>query len=284
MIEIVENKIRKAPHAKIVLSLWPFRNEKGFGPWLQTVWPKIVTFLVFLSVWQVLAAWGILNTKILPPPTQLIVTVQEMFASGELWTHSIFSVQRVLVGFFTAAIIGVAAGLILGATNRLSLYLTPLIELLRPIPPIAWIPLAILWFGIGDRPSYFIVALGAFFPIFINTFKGIRSVHPSHILAARCLGADRRLLLTDILIPSALPYILTGLRIGIGIAWTSVIAAELVGAQSGLGYMIQLNRILLQTDKIVVGMISIGVIGMAMNQGMVLLERRWLVWEEAYDE
>ena len=200
--------------------------------------------------------------------------------TGELWVHIFISVKRVLVGFLIASVLGVLFGLGFAASRRATAYLISLIELLRPIPPIAWIPLAILWFGIGDPPSYFIVTIGAFFPIFVNAFNGIRSVHPSHVLAAKCLGADRKLLLTNVLLPAALPSIMTGLRVGLGIAWTSVIAAELVGAQSGLGYMIQLNRILLHTDKIVVGMISIGVIGSLMNHGMLALERRWLVWQE----
>ncbi len=247
---------------------------------VRSLFPRLAGIVSFLLIWQWLSASNIIDARILAPPSQLIVTLQEMARTGELGLHVLSSVKRVLIGFFIASCSGVSLGLILGSSGRTANYWTPIIELLRPIPPIAWIPLAILWFGIGDRPSFFIVALGAFFPIFVNAFKGIRSVHPSLILAAKSLGADRKLLLTDVLVPAALPYIMTGLRVGLGIAWTSVIAAELVGAQSGLGYMIQTNRILLRTDKIVVGMILIGTIGLIMNQAMIALDHRWLKWQQ----
>lgn len=244
--------------------------------------PKIITLIAFFALWQLLTMAGAISTEVVHSPMQLMTTGQELVRTGELWYHIFISVKRVLIGFLIASVLGVSSGLVFAASRRASTYLTSLIELLRPIPPIAWIPIAILWFGIGDPPSYFIVTIGAFFPIFVNALNGICSVHPSLVLAAMCLGADRKMLLINVLLPAALPSIMTGLRVGLGIAWTSVIAAELVGAQSGLGYMIQLNRILLQTDKIVVGMISIGVIGSLMNQGMFAIERRWLVWQEVF--
>ena len=257
-----------------------YRNNTKWRQIVHWLLPKVVSVSALITIWQLLVWTGWANTKIIPPPLQLISATRQLISTGELGVHVLASSRRVVVGFLIASVCGVSSGLILGSSRRLSDCITPLIELLRPIPPIAWIPLAILWFGIGDRPAFFIVALGAFFPIFINSFAGIWSVSHSHIAAARCLGADRRLLLTDVLIPAALPHILTGLRIGLGIAWTSVIAAELVGAQSGLGYMIQTNRILLRTDKIVVGMAMIGVVGLFMNTGMVALENRWLKWKK----
>jgi ABC-type nitrate/sulfonate/bicarbonate transport system permease component len=223
---------------------------------------------------------GVINTLILPPPSRLFEQSLIMIASGELWQHVSASTLRVLVGFLLAALLGIGMGLLLGMSRPLDRYFGVLIELLRPIPPIAWIPIAILWFGIGNRPAYFIVFLGGFFPVFVNTYKGVHAIHPAHILAAQCLGANRRLLLTDVIIPAALPSIVTGLRVGLGVAWASVIAAELVGAQSGLGYLIQTNRILLRTDKIIVGIFAIGALGFAMNQLMLVLEKRLLVWQE----
>lgn len=251
--------------------------------WARQAAPRLASVAVVIALWQLLAWVGWINTQILPAPWQLAATAWEMTRSGELPVHVLDSTRRVLVGFLLAAAVGLTLGLALGAGRRLDRYLHPLVELLRPIPPIAWIPLAILWFGIGDQPAYFIVTLGAFFPIFVNSYHGIRQVHPLYIRAAQCLGATRRLLITDVLLPAALPAILTGLRVGIGVAWTSVIAAELVGAQSGLGYMIQTNRILLRTDKIVVGMLAIGVVGLLINQSLGVLERRWrwLAWQQS---
>jgi ABC-type nitrate/sulfonate/bicarbonate transport system, permease component len=175
------------------------------------------------------------------------------------------SVSRVGVGFSIAVILGVSQGVVLGTLPYLGQRLTPLLEVLRPIPPIAWIPIAIIWFGLGNPSAVFIVALGAFFPIFIHTYSGIRAVSQSQVNAARCLGASPGLIMTDILLPAALPQLLTGLRVGVGIAWTSVIAAEMVGTRTGLGYAIQLNRTLLETEAVVVNMVVIGVIGWAMN-------------------
>jgi len=240
--------------------------------------------ITIILLWQLLALFGSLNTKILPPPIHLLNTIKEMALSGEIWLHILFSLKRVIIGFTFGLIAGIFVGVLLGVSKKMENQLNLVIELLRPVPPIAWIPIAILWFGIGDKPAYFIVAVGSFFPVFINTFKGIRFVNPAYIRAANCLGADKKLLMTDILLPSALPYIITGLRIGIGIAWTSVIAAELVGAQSGLGYMIQLNRILLQTDKIIVGMAMIGCIGYLMNMGLLILEKKVLIWIEVSND
>jgi len=149
--------------------------------------------------------------------------------------------------------------------------------LIRPISVIAWIPIAILWFGLGDRSAWFLIFLGSFFPIFTNTYFGVRSVQPIHIQVAQCLGAGRWLFLREVL-PSALPYILSGMRIGLGTGWTCVIAAELITASSGLGYMIQVARAMIETEKVLGGMVIIGAIGFAMNYLMGAIERRLTLW------
>ena len=148
--------------------------------------------------------------------------------------------------------------------------------MLRPIPPIAWIPLAVLWFGVrGDRASNFITFVAAFFPLFLHTFSGIRHIEELHLNAARSLGAGRRMLLLDVALPSALPFIITGLRISLGFAWMCVIAAELIASNSGLGYMIEINRSMLNTANVICGMITIGAVGYLMNAGILLVERRF---------
>lgn len=234
--------------------------------------------LLFLLSWQVAASFGVWNVQLLPSPSSVLTAGARLIASRTLLNDAAVSVFRVLSGFGLAAVVGVVLGVALGTRLQLAGPLRQLIELLRPIPPIAWIPLAILWFGIGNWSSIFIVAVGAFFPIFINTFDGILSVQSAYVNVAYSLGAGRRLLLTDVLLPAALPQILTGMRVGLGIAWTSVIAAELVGAQSGLGYMIQFNRLLLQMENVVAGMVTIGLIGLAMNKLSYRLERYLAPW------
>jgi ABC-type nitrate/sulfonate/bicarbonate transport system permease component len=245
----------------------PRRRRPSPGRWLLA--------LALVALWQGLAASGWLTATLLPPPSAVARAFLRLVASLSLVRDGAISVARVLGGFAVAALVGTGAGVALGTRPRLAAPVSTVVELLRPIPPIAWIPLAVLWFGIGNAAAVFIVALGAFFPIFLNAFEGVRRVRVAVVHAARSLGADRRLLLTDVLLPAALPQVLTGLRIGLGIAWTSVIAAELVGAQSGLGYMIQLNRILLQTENVLAGMLAIGLIGMAMN-GLSYRLEAWL--------
>jgi ABC-type nitrate/sulfonate/bicarbonate transport system permease component len=183
----------------------------------------------------------------------------------------------VLGGFAIAAAIAVPLALLMAFSRRVGLLFSPIITFLRPIPPIAWIPIAILWFGIGDRPSYFITAIAAFFPIFINSYAGGHAVRPEHVHAARSLGAGPRALFLRIYLPSAMPMIATGLRIGLGQSWMAVVTAELIAAHSGLGYMIQANRLALETGLVLVGMCVIGLLGAAMSVLLEALERHVLV-------
>lgn len=244
------------------------------------VFKKILPFLVVIVIWQFLIHLKLLNEYILPSPINIFKAFIRLAKSGELFIDLLESVKRVLIGFLLASFLGVSFGIISGYYRKVSDILTPLLEFLRPIPPIAWIPIAILWFGLGDRPAYFIVFVGAFFPIFINSYWGIRESRIMHLNVARNFGASRFIILTDILLPESLPRILHGLRIGLGLAWTSVISAELVGAQSGLGYMIQLNRIMLKTENIIAGMITIGIAGLIMNYFMLILEKRLTFWNQ----
>ena len=176
-----------------------------------------------------------------------------------------------------AALIAPPLALLLGYFWLLRSLILPLITLIRPIPPIAWIPLAILWFGLGDPPSYFITALAAFFPIFLSSFAGAQALQEEHVNAARSLGAKTGALLTLIMLPSALPQIVTGLRIGLGQAWMAVVTAELIAAQSGLGFMIQASRLNLETSRVLVGMTLIGILGATMTALLGLIERRLIV-------
>jgi len=171
-------------------------------------------------------------------------------------------------------------GVLLGWSRVLSELLRPIVESVRPIPPIAWTPIAILWFGVGNAPSYFLVFIGAVFPVFVNTFAAVRGIDRNQVNAALCLGASPWLLIRDVLIPASLPVIFPGLRIALGIGWMCVVTAELIAAQSGLGYMSQQNRVLLQTSNVVVGMMTIGVIGFAMSGVMGLVERRLAPWRQ----
>jgi NitT/TauT family transport system permease protein/sulfonate transport system permease protein len=240
----------------------------------------IAGFVVFFGTWQALASMGWVNPVLLPSPLQLAAAAYELTEQGVLWRHTLASLDRVLTGFLLAALTGIALGVALGWSQVLSDLVRPLVESVRPIPPIAWTPIAILWFGVGDAPSYFLVFIGAVFPVFINTFSAVRNIDRVQINAALSLGAGPGLLIRDVIIPASLPVIFPGLRIALGVGWMCVVAAELIAAQSGLGYMIQQNRVLLQTQNVVTGMITIGIVGFLMSALMEIAERRLLPWME----
>lgn len=247
--------------------------------WMWTALRSSAGIGAVILIWQFLAAFEIINPLLLPPPTVLLSTMWDMLMDGSMLVHATASLDRVLVGFIIASIVGISLGVALGWWPFASELIKPIVEALRPIPPIAWTPLAILWFGVGNAPSYFLVFIGAVFPIFVNTFAAVKGLDRTQINAALCLGAGPKLLVTDVVVPAALPIIFPGLRIALGVGWMCVVAAELIAAQSGLGYMIQQSRMLLQTNYVLSGMIVIGIIGFAMNAGMVWLEHKLIPWK-----
>lgn len=231
---------------------------------------------VFLALWA-LASHRLNSPVLLPPPIDVLRTYVELIADGSLAADINASITRVFAGFIIAASLAVPLALLLAYSRVLRGLVMPLIAFIRPIPPIAWIPLAILWMGLGDPPSYFITAIAAFFPIFLNSFVGGSAIHEEHVNAARSLGAQPAALLATVMLPSALPMIATGLRIGLGQAWMAVVTAELIAAQSGLGYMIQISRLGLETARVLVGMTVIGLLGAIMIGALGVIERRFVV-------
>jgi NitT/TauT family transport system permease protein len=241
---------------------------------------KMLGLAFLVGLWQLAASVGVINAFLLPPPARLVTATAELLADGSLVTHVVASLQRVVVGFLIAAAVGIALGVLLGWSRTLSDLLRPMVESIRPIPPIAWTPIAILWFGVGNAPSYFLVFIGAVFPVFVNTFSAVRHIDRTQVNAALCLGAGPWLLIRDVVVPASLPVIFPGLRIALGVGWMCVVTAELIAAQSGLGYMIQQNRVLLQTQNVVVGMATIGAIGFGMTGMMGAVERRVAPWRQ----
>lgn len=241
---------------------------------------KIVFILTLIIIWQILALLDLYNQVLLPSPTDISKALVNMMLSGGLLIDIIMSLKRVIIGFIIATILGSTLAIILLQNKTVAEYISAIIEIIRPIPPIAWIPIAILWFGIGDKPAFFIVTLGSFFPIFVNLFEGVRQVEPKFLTIAKSFDAPRSQVLRDIYFPLSLPYLISGMRIGLGVAWMSVITAELVGAQNGLGYMMQLNRVLLQTQNVMAGMLIVGVLGFGLNRLMIWVEKLALPWQQ----
>ena len=238
--------------------------------------------------------------QILPPPTAVFakfvesIWPQEKFdptkmkyaqwlVSGELIHDSISSMARVLVGFLIGGGLGLILGLAMGASNLVFKLMNPLVQILRPIPPIAYIPLSILWFGLGNPPAYFLIALGAFFPVLINTIAGVRNVDSIYIRAAQNLGAGRMTMFLRVIIPAAMPYILTGVKVGLGVAFIVVIVAEMIAVNNGLGYRITEAREFFWSDKIIVGMFTIGVLGLILDILVSKLNNHLLRWHRGME-
>ncbi|MBI4591619.1 MAG: ABC transporter permease [Candidatus Rokubacteria bacterium] len=215
---------------------------------------------------------------LVPPPSRAFMSGLRALLSGELLRHILASSERVLLAWSVVAVIAIPLGIAIGWWPRVNRFLGPIVEMVRPIPPIAWIPISILWFGIGMTQNVFIIMIGAFFPILINTVHGVRSIEPILIRAALNLGAPPWKLLRKVVLYGALPNIFTGLRIGLGVSWMLVVAAELVAATSGLGFMIEDARNFLRTDIIFMGMVIIGCMGILMERILRRVERALLVW------
>jgi ABC-type nitrate/sulfonate/bicarbonate transport system permease component len=249
---------------------------------LQTRFLPIASMITLLLLWQVLA--GKANySGILPSPLAVVkqfwLMLFEPIGRTSLYGHIWASMLRVLSAFAVAVIIGVPLGLFLGWSRKFEAIVKPIFEIFRPIPPIAWIPLAILWFGIGETPKVFICFIGAFVPAVMNAYTGIRFTEPILLDAARMLGGNGRQLFTEVAIPSALPAIFAGLQNGLSSAWMCVLAAELVGAQRGVGYLILLGMELSNPAMIITGMLLIGVIGAGLASLLRYLEKRFCPWK-----
>jgi len=246
---------------------------------------RMVPLLLVVLAWQVMSSSGIIPAYKLPSPWQVFRGLQDLITLGMppghlLHWHISHSLQRVFWGYLTALLIAIPLGIAMGWSRALRTALEPIMEILRPIPPLAWIPIAILWFGIGNQSAAFIIFLGAFFPILLNTISGVRTIDPLLIEAARTLNATRRFIFFKVLLPGAFPSIFTGLRIGLGIGWMTLVAAEFTGVRQGygLGYMIMTARDIQRPDQIVAGMVVIGLIGLIIDAGLNLLERLLLHW------
>ena len=267
-------------------------------------WRQIGVGLVLpalvVALWQTVAAMGWVNPQVLPSPLAvaekwlaylLPLTPYDPAAgswlhwavSGELITDSLSSLYRVVVGFLIGGGLALPLGLAMGMSTRVYDWFNVLVQMVRPIPPIAYIPLSMLWFGLGNPPAVFLIALGAFFPVLMNTIAGVRQVDGIYIRAARNLGVSQRTMFVRVMLPAAVPYILSGVRIGIGTAFIVVIVAEMVAVNNGLGFRILEAREYFWSDKIIAGMITIGLLGLAIDVAMDRLNNHLLRWHRGLE-
>ena len=241
---------------------------------LKKVFLPIIVFILLISTWQLLASLSTMPSALFPSPIDVFNGAFESFKQGILFEHIGISLFRVFFGFFLASILAIPLGLLLGTYIHLRMAFDPLMQILRPISPIAWIPLAIMWFGIGNKPAIFIIFITSFFPVLIATASAIKNIDPIIIKYARNFGTSNFDLLKKVILPASFPFIFVGLRISLGFAWVIIVAAEMVGMRSGLGFMILDARNYLRTDLIIAGMIIIGLIGLGLDRAMSYIERR----------
>jgi ABC-type nitrate/sulfonate/bicarbonate transport system permease component len=234
--------------------------------------------VLVLAAWEWYARSGRVDPIFLPPVSLIATTFAQLLWSGELLQHAAASLQRVFVGYGMAAVSAITLGLLVGWFSLLRELLDPMIEAVRPVSPIALIPLAILWFGIGPESKIFIIFIGTFFPILLNTIAGVRNTDRLMIRAARALGAGQLRILRTVSIPSAAPFIHTGLRISLSIAFIVIVASEMVAAQDGLGWLILDSQRVYRTDAVFVGILSISGLGLLADYGMRRLGQRAFPW------
>jgi NitT/TauT family transport system permease protein len=249
---------------------------------------RYVVPALILVGWEMFSRSGALPPALLPAPTTVLWSWADWIfgTDGNTQTYSgtwIFntaaSMARVLAGFTIATVLGVAFGVAIGWSKRIEVIIQPTLQVLRPIPPVSWIPLAIIWFGIANKPAIFLVFLGSFFPILLNTIHGVKSCDRDLIRAGAMVGGDQRRLLRYIVVPAALPSIFAGLRIGIGSAWMLTVTAELVAVKSGLGYVLWDSYYFLRYDLVLAAMASIGLLGFLSDLAIQAVMARVLHWQ-----
>lgn len=244
------------------------------APWLLP--------LALLSTWQLAVSTGWLSSRILPAPSAVFASGVELVGSGELWQHLAISGWRALVGLAIGGGLGLLLGFITGLSKWGERLLDSSVQMLRNVPHLALIPLVILWFGIDESAKIFLVALGTLFPIYLNTYHGIRSIDAGLVEMARSYGLSGFALFRQVILPGALPSILVGVRFALGFMWLTLIVAETISASSGIGYLAMNAREFLQTDVVVLAILLYAVLGKLADLAARGLERVWLRWHPAY--
>ncbi|WP_343549636.1 aliphatic sulfonate ABC transporter permease SsuC [Ralstonia sp.] len=269
-----KSKSTSKPKAKAKANAFLRTAQQRLAPWIVP--------LVLLVLWQASAQWGWLSNRILPAPLDVAKSAVALARSGELWTHVAVSTWRALLGFAIGGSLGLALGLLTGTFRTAETLLDTTLQMVRNIPVLALIPLVILWFGIDESAKLFLVSLGVFFPIYLNTYHGIRSVDPALVEMARSYGLSRAQLYREVILPGALPQILVGVRFSLGLMWVTLIVAETVSAQAGIGYMTMNAREFLQTDVVLLGILLYALLGKLADLLSRALERFWLRWHPGY--
>ncbi|UJF36387.1 ABC transporter permease [Paenibacillus hexagrammi] len=255
-----------------------FKSDK----WKQIVRGSILPLLV-LVIWQISGSLGFVSKTMLPTPYEIWLAFYDLLRSGELFRHLEISIWRAAVGFLLGGSLGLVFGLLVGLFRKLEHSVDPSIQMLRTVPHLAITPLFILWFGFGEFSKILLIAKGAFFPLYVQTFLGIRSVDSKLFDVARVLEFSKFKQVTKLVLPAALPNILLGLRLSIGVAWLGLVVAELMGSSEGVGYLILDARQFSQTAIVFVGIIIFAIVGKGSDSLVRILEKRLLKWRDSFN-
>ena len=222
---------------------------------------SILVIPALIVIWEFAGVFGLYDTNVIPYPSDVFNSAVGMFQSGEMVADVLISLKRWVIGFVYAMLLGVFLGILTARQTLFRIIFQPVIQFFRPIPAISFVPIAIVWFGIGEQAKHFLVMWGAFFPIWLNTHLGISTVNKKYIWAAKSLGASDIRIVTTVVLPAALPFILAGLRIGISVGFICLVAAEMAGAYEGLGFRITASHLVFRIDKMFVALILLGALG-----------------------
>lgn len=234
--------------------------------------------ILVILFWEYVCHFGDVKVYNMPAPEIILTDALDKIKSGILWKHISASFLRVLEGFLAAAAAALILGVLIGLNKYFERFMELVLQILKPIPPIAWIPLAILWFGIGESSKLYIIFYGAFFPILLNTVDGIHNIDKRYLELGRVYEVDKKRLVWRVILPGALPSILTGIRVGLGNAWVCVVAAEMIAATKGIGYMLTNGRSLSRADDVILAMLLIGIVGKFMDDVLKFVSKKIMKW------
>lgn len=233
---------------------------------------------VLLLVWEAVVRAGTVNAVLFPPPSAVAVAMWDYGRTGGLWTDLGWSLSRVAVGYLAGAAAAIALGVLTGSNQIAAAFFSPIFQMLRPIPPIAFVPIVIVWFGLTELGKWFLVFWGVFFTVWLSVHLGVQRVNPTLLRAARCLGAPRRMMLLEVLLPGALPYIFMGLRTAIGVSFYTLVAAELAGAFAGIAYRLEVTQQNMQIGHMMAGLVLLGLISATADRLFGLFSARVVHW------
>ncbi|MGD8387101.1 MAG: ABC transporter permease [Desulfobacteraceae bacterium] len=252
------------------------KDKQGKG--LLYAYISIASFVFFMLTWEIFCRLGFIEPIFLPAPSLIVLRAVKMVDQGTLFVHVLASTRRVMVGFMVSSLVAIPFGIFLGSSRKFKAVFDPLISLLRPLPSMSWIPISLLWLGITETQKYSIVFMGSFAPSLLYIIEATRGIDPILISAAQNLGASRWDVMKEVILPGALPQIIAGLKVMLGIAWTCIISAELVAAEEGLGFLIMNAKEYFQTDTIFLGMLLISLTVIVIDVTFRMIEGKILPW------